>query len=79
MKRLLINLTDEEHEALRKEAFESDMSMSELLKGNYFSYNPLNIESITLKTKKETFKVPSKFKVCKHGAAIGLCKYGCKK
>jgi hypothetical protein len=41
MKRLLISLTEDEHKALKKEAYESDMSMSELLKGSYFVYNPL--------------------------------------
>lgn len=38
MQRLLVNLTDEEHEELRKKAFETGQSMSQILKGNAFSY-----------------------------------------
>jgi hypothetical protein len=84
MKRLLINLTDDEHEVLKKDAYESDISMSELLKGSYFSYNfqgktPKSATQIVIETPKETFKVPDKgFNICKHGARIGLCKFGCK-
>jgi hypothetical protein len=40
------------------------------------------LEEVTIKTPKETFKVPAKDKnfsnMCKHNSLIGLCKFGCK-
>lgn len=80
MKRLLVNLPDELHEKIRREAFDNNISMSAIILGK-IDLPPVSLEVTENPTpggKITLYPMSKAANPCKHGFMKGLCKFGCK-
>lgn len=83
MRRVNINLTEDQYSTLREVAHQTNRSMAEMVRDAVAGFvdvtDALNGNPTNINKGVERAMALKGIKLCKHGYAVGLCKKGCTK